>query len=306
MVSGAGRGSVRLCLDVAGGRRLVTVEPVDGDGSHFRLSWDDTSYEVHVSRLRPDALSVVVTSAGHASHEVTGYETAPGELALVVGGRHIRARVTDGRHRRKAQTARDGGDHAVAAPMPGRVVRVQVAPGDVVQGGSRARSGRSDEDGERGRVTSRRCRECGARRRGRCRRVRCRAGRCERECGDRRVARVEGYGRGNVRYAGADGRHGHGPGRSAPLDAWCGAALRPLGSRNRGRGRRGRDSGDRHHRPGSGRSRQGGGGGVELPGSRGLDRADRHPPRPRAVSGRGSRHCRSQPGGPPVLELRAD
>ena len=135
MASGAGRGAVRLSLEVAGQRRLVTVDPVDGDGARFRLSWDDTSYEVHVSQLRPDALSVVVSSAGHASHEVTGYETAPGELALGVGGRHIRARVTDGRHPRKAQTACDGGDHAVAAPMPGRVVRVQVAPGDAVQAG---------------------------------------------------------------------------------------------------------------------------------------------------------------------------
>jgi 3-methylcrotonyl-CoA carboxylase alpha subunit len=138
MAAGAGRGPVRLSLEVAGERRLVTVEPVgpvDSKGSRFRLSWDDTTCEVEVSRFRPGALSVIVPSAGHASYEVTCYETAPGELVIGVGGRRIRVRVADGRRPRTVQTAREGGDHAVVAPMPGRVVRVEVAPGDTVQAG---------------------------------------------------------------------------------------------------------------------------------------------------------------------------
>ena len=129
--AGAGRGPVRLDVEVAGERRLVTVEPVglvEGDGSRFTLSWDDTTYEV-------DALSLIVSSAGHVSHEVTCYETAPGELALGVGGRHIRARVIDGQRSRTVEAAREGGDHAVVTPMPGRLVRVLVAPGDTVQVG---------------------------------------------------------------------------------------------------------------------------------------------------------------------------
>ena len=130
------RAPKRLDVEVAGERRLVTVEPVgpvDSDGSRFTLSWDDTSYEVDVSRLRSGALSLIVPSAGHASHEVTCRETAPGELALGVGGRHVRVRVTDGRRPRIA--AATAGDHAVVAPMPGRLVRVLVAPGDAVQAG---------------------------------------------------------------------------------------------------------------------------------------------------------------------------
>ena len=136
--AGAGRGPVRLDVEVAGERRLVTVEPVglvEGDGSRFTLSWDDTTYEVDVSRLRSGALSLIVPSAGHVSHEVTCYETAPGELALGVGGRHIRARVIDGQRSRTVEAAREGGDHAVVTPMPGRLVRVLVAPGDTVQVG---------------------------------------------------------------------------------------------------------------------------------------------------------------------------
>ena len=135
MATGAGRGPVRLHVEVAGERRVVTVEPVGLDGSRFTVSWDDTTYDVDVSRLRSGALSLIVPSAGHASHEVTCHETAPGELALGVGGRHIRARVTDGRRPRTVAAAQAGGDHAVVAPMPGRVVRVLVESGDTVQAG---------------------------------------------------------------------------------------------------------------------------------------------------------------------------
>ncbi len=140
MAAGAGRPPVRLSVEVAGERRLVTVEPVgpvEGDGSRFRLSWDDTTYEVDVSRFRPGALSLIIPAAGHASHEVICHETAPGELALGVGGRQVSARVTDGRRPRTVEAARAGGDHAVVAPMPGRLVRVLVAPGDTVQAGQR-------------------------------------------------------------------------------------------------------------------------------------------------------------------------
>ena len=138
MATAAGCPPVRLYVEVAGERRLVTVEAVgsvDSAGSRFALSWDGTTREVDVSRLRPGALSVIVPSAGHASHEVTCHETAPGELSLGVAGRHVRARVTDGRRPRAVSVARAGGTHAVVAPMPGRVVRVLVEQGDTVQTG---------------------------------------------------------------------------------------------------------------------------------------------------------------------------
>ena len=135
MTAGAGRGPVRLYVEVAGEQRLVTVKPIGADGSRFTLSWDDVSHDVDVTRLRPGALSVIVPAVGHSSHEVTGYETAPGALALGIGGRHVRARVAAGARPRTADAARGVGDHAVAAPMSGRVVRVLVEPGDTVAAG---------------------------------------------------------------------------------------------------------------------------------------------------------------------------
>ena len=128
----------RLHVEVAGERRQVTVEPiapVDGAGSRFAVTWDDARHEVDVVRLASGALSMIVASAGHASHEVTCHETAPGDLVLGLGGRQVRAQVTDGRRRRTMASARVAGDHTVAAPMPGRVVRVLVELGDAVVAG---------------------------------------------------------------------------------------------------------------------------------------------------------------------------
>ena len=141
MAAGSGPRAVRLHVEVAGERRTVTVESlgsVNSGGFRFGVSWDDTAYEVNVSRLRPGALSLILPSAGHASHEVTCDELAPGELVLGVDGRRVRARVSDGRRRRSvdaADVADAGGDHAVRVPMPGRVVRVLVDLGDTVKAG---------------------------------------------------------------------------------------------------------------------------------------------------------------------------
>jgi 3-methylcrotonyl-CoA carboxylase alpha subunit len=132
---------MRLHVEVCGARRLVTVEPVgpvgnvDRDGTRFTVRWDDTTHEVDVSRLLSGALSMIVPSAGHVSHEVTCRETAPGELALGVGGRSVRARVAAGLRPRTMEPAQAGGDHAVLTPMPGRLVRMLVEPGDSVQAG---------------------------------------------------------------------------------------------------------------------------------------------------------------------------
>ena len=131
------RGPVRLEVDVAGRPRLVTVEPLgaDGDATRLALRWDETTREVDVSALGPGRLSMILPGTGRASRGVRGDEPAPGDWVVGIGGRQVRARVSDGRRRRRAAASQAAGDHAVAAPMPGRVVRVLVAPGDRVAGG---------------------------------------------------------------------------------------------------------------------------------------------------------------------------
>ena len=136
-MTGTGRGPVRLQVEVAGRRRLVTVEPMgaDGAGARLALHWDDTTREVDVSALGPGRLSMILPGLGGASRGVRGDESAPGDWVLGIDGRQVRARVSDGRRRGRAAAAQEGGDHAVAAPMPGRVVRVLVEPGERVSAG---------------------------------------------------------------------------------------------------------------------------------------------------------------------------
>ena len=132
-----GRGPMRLEVDVAGRQRLVTVEPIGGDGagSRWALRWDDTTREVDVSALGPGRLSMILAGPGRQSRAVRGDQPATGDWVLGIGGRQVRARVSDGRRRGRAAAAQAGGDHAVEAPMPGRVVRVLVEPGDRVAAG---------------------------------------------------------------------------------------------------------------------------------------------------------------------------
>ena len=131
------RGPMRLEVDVAGRPRLVTVEPIGaaGDATRLALRWDETTREVDVSALGPGRLSMILPGSGRASRGVRGDEPAPGDWVVGLGGRQVRARVSDGRRRRRASASQAGGDHAVAAPMPGRVVRVLVEPGDRVAAG---------------------------------------------------------------------------------------------------------------------------------------------------------------------------
>ena len=130
-------GPMRLEVEVAGRPRLVTVEPLgaDGDASRLALQWDDTTRVVDVSALGPGRLSMILPGSGGASRAVRGDEPAPGDWVVGLGGRQVRARVSDGRRRRRAAASQAVGDHAVAAPMPGRVVRVLVEPGDRVAAG---------------------------------------------------------------------------------------------------------------------------------------------------------------------------
>ncbi len=125
---------LRLHVEIAGVLRHVTVEPVAGDSSHVLVSWDDTRYVVNAI-LRAGGFSLTMPNAPWASREVTCHPIAPGEVLLGLDGRHVRARVGDGRRARQTAVAGVDGDHAVVAPMPGRVVRVSVEPGDVVTRG---------------------------------------------------------------------------------------------------------------------------------------------------------------------------
>jgi biotin carboxyl carrier protein len=129
-------------VDVNGRSCSVSVERVTGS-SHFRVSVDGRTHTVDAVRIGAFGLSLLVDgdeacperSRTAISREITVTPAGrPGGLLVGLDGRTIAASVNA---RRTGRVAADAGGHAhgeqaVAAPMPGRVVRILVAPGDQV------------------------------------------------------------------------------------------------------------------------------------------------------------------------------
>ena len=129
---------MRVEIAVGGRLREVTVEPEPERPGRFRVTWDGTTRRVDariVERAGREALLSLVRLDGAASsREVRCVEAgAGGELAVHTGGVVWRT-VVNGRRAAGADCATAGGDGEarVVALMPGKVVRILVAPGDEV------------------------------------------------------------------------------------------------------------------------------------------------------------------------------
>jgi biotin carboxyl carrier protein len=120
-------------LDIDGAVTTVTIEPA-GQG-RYTVVVDGTRHDVLAERVGEFGLSLILSGASHASRELhVAPGSAPGDWLVSLDGRSVPVTV-NGRSRRRGR-ADDGGAagaRAVVAPMPGRVVRVLVSPGDAVQ-----------------------------------------------------------------------------------------------------------------------------------------------------------------------------
>jgi len=122
-------------IEVNGRTRSVAIERTGVDG-RFRVSVDGETTLVEARRNGGYGLSLLFPDAAHETSKVSiAPGSARGELLACVAGRiaavGINARRT-GRGAADAGGAVDG-EQKVTAPMPGRVVRVLVAPGDTVE-----------------------------------------------------------------------------------------------------------------------------------------------------------------------------
>ncbi len=119
-------------IDVDGIARTVTVEP-DGPG-RYRVVVDGEAHDVLAERAGEFGLLLGVGDPSNVSREL---QIAPGavrgELLVALGGRTVPV-IVNGRTRRRGAPDETGraGLQPVVAPMPGRVVRVLVSPGDDV------------------------------------------------------------------------------------------------------------------------------------------------------------------------------
>lgn len=119
-------------IDIRGRTRTVTVER--GTEGRYRLVLDGQTHELDVVRSGVHGLSILLDNPMTSRELQVTPSGSQGELLVTLGGRVIPVMVNarqTGRAGADAAAVADG-EQAVTAPMPGRVVRVLVAPGDEV------------------------------------------------------------------------------------------------------------------------------------------------------------------------------
>ena len=109
------------------------VEIEKGDTT-WKCRVDDHEYEIDASLTARDVLSVLV---GGKAYEAKREYSLAGETHVIIGSERFAAEVRDPRslRSRKAAAGVGEGPQKVAAPMPGKVVRILVQQGGEVDAG---------------------------------------------------------------------------------------------------------------------------------------------------------------------------
>ncbi|HXW05365.1 MAG TPA: biotin/lipoyl-containing protein [Vicinamibacterales bacterium] len=122
-----------MTVEVEVGERTRTVILERLAPGRFRVTLDGRPCEVDVIRTAEFGLSLLLDGASGRSREML---VAPGGERGVVfvnlEGRTIAVGINRGRSRRSVDGAPGAGEQVIVAPMPGRVVRLLVRPGDQV------------------------------------------------------------------------------------------------------------------------------------------------------------------------------
>ena len=118
-------------IDINGRTRTVAVEKTRGGA--YRVSLDGETHEVDAARVGVWGLSLLHRDTGLSRDVQVTPGSASGEWLVTLSGRIVAATVNGRRSRRAgAEGGAADGEQAIIAPMPGRVVRVLVTPGDDV------------------------------------------------------------------------------------------------------------------------------------------------------------------------------
>ena len=130
---GAGK-SVRYWATLKGRKEpsVVDVQPLGG--GRYALTVEGVRHEIDALTLEHGAVTMILDGASHSVE----FEDAGDEVAVLVKGQVMRVDVADER-RKRLRAAAAGfsveGKQTILAPMPGKVVKVLVKPGDEVAEG---------------------------------------------------------------------------------------------------------------------------------------------------------------------------
>ena len=123
---------MRYEIEVGGRIRHVGVERA-GDG--FAVELDGRTWRIDASRVDAHTLSLILDNEldDRAGSEVTVVPgPSAGQFTIQVGAVPIAVTVNGRRHRAGASDPAGAGPQRITAPMPGKIVRVFVRPGDAV------------------------------------------------------------------------------------------------------------------------------------------------------------------------------
>jgi biotin carboxyl carrier protein len=112
----------------AGGSALLEVREVQG---RYRVTIGDKTMELDLVKAGENDVSVLVDGA---SHDLT-LEKTPGGFAVIVRGDRFDVDLKDAVQGVTLGPATPTGPLKLTAPMPGKIVKVLVAPGDAVEAG---------------------------------------------------------------------------------------------------------------------------------------------------------------------------
>jgi biotin carboxyl carrier protein len=123
-------------VEVNGRTRTIVVERVGrgaGGSETFRVTVDGRPAVVDARRVGATGWSLIFPDAGRKSYDVAVAAGAAGEWLVRVPAGFVRATVNGRRATGRAEVAGVvDGEQRIVAPMPGRVVRVLVRPGEEV------------------------------------------------------------------------------------------------------------------------------------------------------------------------------
>lgn len=114
---------------IGGKKRVVEIERC-GDGWNFRI--DGETVEADVAEVSTGVYSILLRGRSFEARVAAQGEA----LTVEVGSRRMLAEVSDPRRRRRVRGAMElEGKQKIAAPMPGKVVRVLIEQGKPIEMG---------------------------------------------------------------------------------------------------------------------------------------------------------------------------
>jgi biotin carboxyl carrier protein len=121
-------------IEINGRQHAVKVERV---GSRFRIESGGRVDVVDVARIDRTTVSMILVGDHEYSHEVSLIDgREPGDLEVHLRAGVVRARIAAAGERGRRSPGRGpdapGGPQRLTAPMPGKIVKVLVKPGDEV------------------------------------------------------------------------------------------------------------------------------------------------------------------------------